>query len=103
MKTEQWQIMPQIMTERLYYSDQYLDKAEASVVNASLCEKGILLLLDKTNFFPCGGGQPSDTGRIVICGDDETVLDVADVFEENGNIYHLCTSVNGDAHSAYIS
>lgn len=94
--------MPQIMTERLYYSDQYLDKAEASVVNASLCEKGILLLLDKTNFFPCGGGQPSDTGRIVICGNDETVLDVADVFEENGNIYHLCTSVNGDAHSAYI-
>ena len=90
------------MTERLYYTSQYLDNAQAVVISAAESEKGILLLLDRTVFFPCGGGQPSDTGRIVICGESDNVLDVTDVYEENGNIYHLCTSKNGDAHSVYI-
>src|SRR5205809_7066241 len=64
-------------TERLYYSDSHLLEFDASVVDVSERDDGaIAITLDRTAFYPTGGGQPNDTGtlgeaRVVDCIDLE--------------------------------
>ncbi len=64
-------------TERLYYNDSHLIQFEARVVEISERVSGwTAVTLDRTAFYPTGGGQPSDTGtlnglRVVECIDDE--------------------------------
>src|SRR5215207_4046194 len=64
------------VTERLYYSDSHLIEFEARVVDVTDRVSGwIAIVLDRTAFYPTGGGQPSDTGtlngaRVVECIDD---------------------------------
>ncbi|HEY0324055.1 MAG TPA: DHHA1 domain-containing protein [Pyrinomonadaceae bacterium] len=69
-------------TERLYYKDSHLTEFEALVVEVTGRVSGWTgVTLDRTAFYPTGGGQPSDTGmlggaRVVECLDseDESVL-----------------------------
>jgi alanyl-tRNA synthetase len=71
-------------TERLYYQDSRLLEFDARVIGLSELEDGqIGVTLDRTAFYPTGGGQPTDTGmlgdaRVVDCIDaeDEGVLHV---------------------------
>ena len=62
-------------TERLYYSDSHLIEFEARVTDKSERVSGwTAVTLDRTAFYPTGGGQPSDTGtldglRVVECVD----------------------------------
>lgn len=64
-------------TERLYYNDSHLIEFEAHVIDATERVSGwTAVTLDRTAFYPTGGGQPSDTGtlngtRVVECIDDE--------------------------------
>src|SRR5215212_2357899 len=64
------------VTERLYYSDSHLIEFEARVVDVADRVSGwTAMILDRTAFYPTGGGQPSDTGtlngaRVVECIDD---------------------------------
>ncbi len=64
------------ITERLYYSDSHLIEFEARVVDVTDRVSGwTAVVLDRTAFYPTGGGQPSDTGtlngsRVVECIDD---------------------------------
>lgn len=64
------------VTERLYYSDSHLIEFEARVVDVTERVSGwTAVVLDRTAFYPTGGGQPSDTGtldglRVVECIDD---------------------------------
>ncbi|MCA1632477.1 MAG: DHHA1 domain-containing protein [Acidobacteria bacterium] len=64
-------------TERLYYSDSHLTEFDAVVVAANEIAPGRAgLQLDRTAFYPTGGGQPHDTGtlggaRVVDCIDRE--------------------------------
>jgi misacylated tRNA(Ala) deacylase len=48
------------MTELLFYTDAYLKSCEATVVSAD--ERGTVL--DRTVFYPLGGGQPGDVGSL---------------------------------------
>ncbi|HWS90911.1 MAG TPA: alanyl-tRNA editing protein, partial [Pyrinomonadaceae bacterium] len=79
-------------TRRLYYSDSHLVEFEARVLEVSKTEDGrAAVTLDRTAFYPAGGGQPSDTGtlgraRVVECVD-----------EEGGGVLHLC---EGEAPAA---
>jgi alanyl-tRNA synthetase len=63
-------------TERLYYNDSHLIEFEARVVDVTERVSGwTAVVLDRTAFYPTGGGQPSDTGtlngsRVVECIDD---------------------------------
>ena len=50
------------MTEPLFREDAYLREAEATVVAAD--PSGIIL--DRTIFYPQGGGQPGDRGELVL-------------------------------------
>ena len=52
------------MTDLLYQSDSYLRVFEAVVVEVG--ESGVVL--DRTAFYPGGGGQPCDTGRLEAGG-----------------------------------
>lgn len=71
------------VTERLYYRDSHLIEFDARVVDITERVSGwTAVTLDRTAFYPTGGGQPSDTGalggaRVVECTDEgETVLHV---------------------------
>lgn len=48
------------MTELLYLEDCYAKEFDATVTKAD----GKFIVLDKTLFYPTGGGQPSDTGKL---------------------------------------
>lgn len=50
------------MTAALYLEDSYLKESDADVVSV---KEGKYVILDKTIFYPKGGGQPCDTGQIV--------------------------------------
>jgi misacylated tRNA(Ala) deacylase len=57
------------MTELLYQTDSYLKEVQASVTGI---EDGALIL-DKTIFYPGGGGQPADEGKIICTGGEASV------------------------------
>lgn len=71
------------MTHRLYYDDQYLREFSAEVISCEKKDEAFSVELNATAFFPEGGGQPGDRGRI---GDAE----VTDTVESNGRIFHIC-------------
>ena len=52
------------MTDRLYYADQYMREFTARVVSCEPKGDAWTVTLDRTAFYPEGGGQPGDTGRI---------------------------------------
>lgn len=69
------------MTEKLYYKDTRTSEFDARVVGLKKEEKGWRLILDRTYFYPEGGGQPADKGWI----NDIPVTDVQKVADL---IYH---------------
>jgi len=64
-------------TERLYYNDSRLLEFDARVIGVDRRDDGaVAIRLDRTAFYPTGGGQPSDTGtlgeaRVIDCIDVE--------------------------------
>jgi alanyl-tRNA synthetase len=63
-------------TEPLYYQDQYMKQFEAAVLK--VIEKDFVVL-DRTCFFPEGGGQPPDSGRVKFDAKEAEVIDVQKV------------------------
>lgn len=72
------------MTEKLYYRSAYLTEFDAVVLSCVQDRKSWLVELDRTAFYPEGGGQPADSGRL---GD----ASVTDVQEKDGHILHTCS------------
>lgn len=68
--------------EKLYYEDQYLKEFIAEITDILERDELYYVSLDKTVFFPGGGGQHCDLGYI----DNHKVINV---IEENGQIYHV--------------
>jgi alanyl-tRNA synthetase len=60
-------------TVQLYYEDQYKTKFKAMILRTI---EGDYVVLDRTCFFPEGGGQPPDTGTLTIGQRDFEVVDV---------------------------
>lgn len=69
------------MTEKLYYRDSYISEFSAIVESCEKTDKGYAVTLDKTAFFPEGGGQPSDIGSLGVAA-------VTYVCEKDGKILH---------------
>ncbi|MBQ8496487.1 MAG: alanyl-tRNA editing protein [Clostridia bacterium] len=68
-------------TEKLYETDGMLHTFRANIIETKQTEKGFALMLDRTAFFPEGGGQTADKGMI----GNAKVLDVQIV---DGEIWH---------------
>jgi len=80
------------MTARLYYDDPHLTHFSAHVVERLEWEGQPAVVLDRTAFYPTGGGQPHDTGRL-------GGVAVAEVVEResDGAVLHLLAEPLSDA------
>src|SRR3989442_13916503 len=63
-------------TERSYFRDSSLLEFSATVLDVNSSSESTAVTLDRTAFYPTGGGQPNDTGtlgeaRVVDCLDAE--------------------------------
>jgi misacylated tRNA(Ala) deacylase len=70
------------MTEELFLKDSYTKEFEARVVKL----EGREVILDRTAFYPGGGGQPPDKGSLGIGPINAMVVDVR---REGGEIVHV--------------
>jgi len=70
------------MTRKLFYDDSHMREFQAKVVSCQPSGEKYKVVLDRTAFFPEGGGQAADTG--ILGG-----VQVLDVKEKEGIIYHL--------------
>jgi misacylated tRNA(Ala) deacylase len=70
------------MTEELFSSDSYTREFESRVARLD----GREVILDRTAFYPGGGGQPADKGAIGI---GPVRASVVDVRREGGNVVHV--------------
>ena len=70
-------------TVKLYYENAYTQDFTAVVQSCEAVKNGFAVTLDRTAFYPEGGGQPADHGTL---GEAR----VLDVHEKDGVITHLC-------------
>lgn len=71
------------MTERIYASDAYARELQATVVEVDSHDGRVLL--DRTVFYPGGGGQPHDVGELHVSDDRLSVVRVA---EDSRGVWH---------------
>lgn len=89
-------------TEKLFYQDSFREEFTAVVVSCEACKKGYEVVLDRSAFFPEGGGQFGDIGWLMPqdsvqsrAGADNfafrttALASVLDTQEREGVIYHL--------------
>ena len=68
-------------TEKLYYAAPFLKTFTATVLDCQPGKNGFVVTLDRTAFYPEGGGQPADQGTLDGAA-------VTDVHEKNGVVLH---------------
>ncbi|MEA2812011.1 MAG: misacylated tRNA(Ala) deacylase [Rhodospirillaceae bacterium] len=71
------------MVEELFRQDAYLKDAEATVT--ALDERGVRL--DRSIFYPTGGGQPGDTGMLRWDGGEARIVDA--VKADGADVLHI--------------
>jgi len=87
------------MTEMLYHTDSYLK--EFSAVVTDIDQEAKTVVLNRTTFFPGGGGQPCDTGRLNHAGSTVPVLSVSRKAEQilhkiDGQLPEVGSEVHGE-------
>ena len=92
------------MTERLYYQDTTCRSFTARIVERLMHDGQPAVVLDRTAFYPTGGGQPNDRGKLgkalvvdVIERDtDSAVLHVLDLPADAGTFRKVGDEVTGE-------
>ena len=72
-------------TEKLFYQDAYLKETTAKVLECREGKHGYEIVLDRTCFYPEGGGQPGDRGTL-------NGIPVTDTHEKDGMVLHYTDS-----------
>ena len=72
-------------TIRIYETDSHARRLQARVLSCEESENGWLVELDRTIFYPTGGGQPCDTGTLGGADVTETLL-------RGETVLHRCTA-----------
>ena len=73
------------MTEKLYYQDSHIREFTAAVLSCEPGKHGWDVVLDRTAFYPEGGGQPGDRGTL-------NGVAVTDTHEQGEHVVHYCES-----------
>lgn len=81
------------MTHKLYEESAYTREWTSRIVERLERERGLYVRLEKTAFYPEGGGQPSDTGSIGAAR-------VLDTIAEHGEVLHLVDAFPGEEGEA---
>ena len=71
------------MTEKLFYQDAFLREFSGTVLDCREEKGRWVIILDRTAFYPEGGGQPADHGTL-------GGVNVVDVREKDGEVLHFC-------------
>ena len=82
------------MTALLYYDDAYIQDFDAVITAVDKKEGHLRIALDRTAFYPGGGGQPNDTGWLTL---DGRRLSVDRVKREGGQIWHTLGGMKGQS------
>jgi alanyl-tRNA synthetase len=69
-------------TDRLYYQDPYLRQFTSRVIARHMMDGRLAVALDRTAFYPTGGGQPNDIGTL-------GTWPVVDVTVADGVVWHV--------------
>ena len=77
----------------MYYEDAYLKEFDARVLKTLKIDDRYGVILDRTTFYPMGGGQPADTG--VIKGKSGEIR-VTHVQMINGAVVHFASEIRGE-------
>lgn len=83
MQQSLYERMFSMETEKLYYQDAYLREFTAEVISCEQVGNVWKAVLNRTAFYPEGGGQPADHGML-------GGVSVLDVHEKGGMVYHTC-------------
>ena len=71
-----------MITQRLYFEDKYMTRFSARVIARAKRGGRAAVALDRSAFYPEGGGQPADSGTLGgVC--------VEDVQAEDGQVWHM--------------
>ena len=73
------------MTDLLYYTDAYCRNFSATVTDVQAGDGAVLVTLDRTAFYPGGGGQPHDLGTLRL---GEHVMPVLKVAKQGETVMH---------------
>ncbi len=79
--------MTQLATDAICYRDAYLGSVEARILAVD-ADDGLTVVLDRTVFYPGGGGQPADRGLILRMADGRTWI-VTGARKDGGAVVHL--------------
>lgn len=80
------------ITQKLYFQNPYQTEFRATVIDQVQRDGKVGLVLDRTAFYPTGGGQPHDTGTL-------DGYRVVDVIEEGDQVIHFLEGdYSGEAH-----
>jgi len=82
-----------LTTKLLCYEDPYLKDFDAEVLEIKEIDTQEGIILDRTAFYPVGGGQPADTGVIRGERGDATIVDVQ---MAKGTAMHVTDEVEGE-------
>jgi misacylated tRNA(Ala) deacylase len=83
------------MTELLYLRDAYLREFDANVTDVRETDGVVAVALDRTAFYPTGGGQPHDNGAL-----DEVA--VTDVRKDGDLVWHTLAGEAAPAVGATV-
>jgi misacylated tRNA(Ala) deacylase len=72
------------MTELLYQTDSYIKEFDAVITSVLMAERAVIL--DRTAFYPGGGGQPCDFGTLTVEG---MIYPVDKVKKQGDDVLHF--------------
>ncbi len=80
------------LVKKLYYENVYKKEFTANIIEVKENDGKFHIVMDQTAFYPEGGGQPSDLGKI-----DDLIIEY--VYEENQIIYHVAGQAPANFHN----